>query len=222
MDEQGWATSSDVQAMLAVIAHTATDRKLRLFSCGCCRQVWQLVGERSHFVVEFMESFADGGLPDELRQAESAYARREEEWIFHNYDRDEENPKYLAACSVADLVEQNPFKGAEIVSWVVSHAKERQIGNTSENGDLQSNAPIVREIFGNPFRPVSIDPRWLTASVLDLARAIYDERAFERMPVLADALQDAGCSNDDIINHCRGTGPHVRGCWVVDLVLGKA
>jgi hypothetical protein len=79
----------------------------------------------------------------------------------------------------------------------------------------------LRDIFGNPFRPVTIDPRWLTFSVLDLSRAIYDERAFERLPILADALMDAGCDNDDILNHCRGDGPHVRGCWVVDLLLGK-
>jgi hypothetical protein len=80
---------------------------------------------------------------------------------------------------------------------------------------------ILRDIFGNPFRPVTLDPRWLTASVVDLASAIYEERAFERMPILADALMDAGCDNDDILNHCRGDGPHVRGCWVVDLLLGK-
>jgi hypothetical protein len=80
---------------------------------------------------------------------------------------------------------------------------------------------IFRDIFGNPFRPIALDPRWLTASVVDLARAVYDERAFERMPILADALMDGGCDNDDIFNHCRGGGPHVRGCWVVDLLLGN-
>jgi hypothetical protein len=80
---------------------------------------------------------------------------------------------------------------------------------------------FLHDIFGNPFRPVTIDPRWLTSSVFDLSRAIYEERAWERMPVLADALMDAGCDNEEIINHCRGDGPHVRGCWVVDLLLGK-
>jgi hypothetical protein len=68
----------------------------------------------------------------------------------------------------------------------------------------------------------SIDPTWRTSDVLTLARGIYDERAFDRMPILADALQDAGCTNDDILSHCRDTTPHARGCWVVDLVLGKA
>ncbi|MCE9530621.1 MAG: hypothetical protein K8T89_05755 [Planctomycetes bacterium] len=79
----------------------------------------------------------------------------------------------------------------------------------------------MREIFGNPFRPVTIDPRWQTSNVIDLATAIYTDRAFDRMPILADALMDAGCDNDEIIHHCRGDGPHVRGCWVVDLILGK-
>jgi hypothetical protein len=79
----------------------------------------------------------------------------------------------------------------------------------------------IRDIFGNPFRPVALDPRWLTSTVLDLARTIYEERVFERLSILADALMDAGCDTGEIINHCRGPGPHVRGCWVVDLLLGK-
>ncbi|MCE9530975.1 MAG: hypothetical protein K8T89_07610 [Planctomycetes bacterium] len=78
------------------------------------------------------------------------------------------------------------------------------------------------DIVGNPFRPVTIDPRWLTSNVVDLALAIYEDRAFDRMPILADALMDAGCDSDEIIHHCRGVGPHVRGCWVLDSILGKA
>ena len=75
---------------------------------------------------------------------------------------------------------------------------------------------------GNPFRPVSIDPRWQTSTVIDLATVIYEEcNAVDKMPILADALMDAGCDNDEVIAHCRSEGPHVRGCWVVDLILGK-
>jgi hypothetical protein len=84
-----------------------------------------------------------------------------------------------------------------------------------------SGAWLLRCIFENPFRPVLLDPSWLTSTVVALAQGIYEERAFERMPILADALQDAGCDNADILDHCRGGGTHVRGCWVVDLVLGK-
>ena len=82
-------------------------------------------------------------------------------------------------------------------------------------------AQYVRDIFGNPFRPTLFDPAWRTTDVLLLAGGIYAERAFDRMPILADSLQDAGCDRDDILSHCRGDGPHVRGCWVVDLLLGK-
>jgi hypothetical protein len=80
---------------------------------------------------------------------------------------------------------------------------------------------LIRDIFGNPFRPVAISPEWRTDTAVALARQMYESREFGAMPILADALQDAGCDNDDILNHCRSEGPHVRGCWVVDQILGK-
>ncbi|MBA4192545.1 MAG: hypothetical protein C0467_31645 [Planctomycetaceae bacterium] len=80
----------------------------------------------------------------------------------------------------------------------------------------------MREVYGNPFRPVTIEPSWLTSDVVALATGIYAEKAFDRMPILADALQDAGCDNTEILGHCRGPGPHVRGCWLVDLLGGKS
>ena len=88
-------------------------------------------------------------------------------------------------------------------------------------GVRQANA--LREVFGNPFRPVECAAAWFTLDVVTLARGIYDEKAFDRMPILADALQDAGCTNDDVLNHLRDTTvTHVRGCWALDLLLGKA
>jgi hypothetical protein len=81
---------------------------------------------------------------------------------------------------------------------------------------------ILRDIFGNPFRPVAFSSEWRTDTAIALARTMYESREFGAMPILADALQDAGCDSDDILNHCRGDGPHVRGCWVCDLVLGKS
>ena len=80
----------------------------------------------------------------------------------------------------------------------------------------------MHDIFGNPFRPVAFDPAWRTSTAVELARQMYEAREFSAMPILADALQDAGCENADVLGHCRGPGPHVRGCWVVDLLLGKA
>ncbi len=83
---------------------------------------------------------------------------------------------------------------------------------------------MLRDIFGNPFRPVALDSSllaWNDGTVRKMALVTYDERAFDRLPLLADALEDAGCSEAEILAHCRGPGPHVRGCWVVDLLLGK-
>ena len=79
-------------------------------------------------------------------------------------------------------------------------------------------------MFGNPFRPPAIDPAWLAwnnRTVPKLAQTIYDDRRYDVMPILGDALEDAGCTDERIIEHCRGSEPHVRGCWVVDLILGK-
>jgi hypothetical protein len=81
--------------------------------------------------------------------------------------------------------------------------------------------PIIRDIFGNPFRPTAADPYWITSTAAALARSVYAERAFDRLPILADALEDAGCDQSDVLAHCRGDGPHARGCWAVDLILGR-
>jgi hypothetical protein len=83
---------------------------------------------------------------------------------------------------------------------------------------------LLRDMVDNPFRPVALDPAWLVwngGTMLKLAQPVYDEQAFHRLPVLADALEEAGCTDAGILAHCRGPGPHVRGCWVVDLILGK-
>ncbi|MBA4187256.1 MAG: hypothetical protein C0467_04475 [Planctomycetaceae bacterium] len=81
---------------------------------------------------------------------------------------------------------------------------------------------LLRDVFGNPFRPVAFAAEWRTSTVVAIAQQMYESRDFSAMPILADALQDAGCDNDDILTHCRDANfVHVRGCWVVDLVLGK-
>jgi hypothetical protein len=78
---------------------------------------------------------------------------------------------------------------------------------------------ILRELFGNPFRPVVIESAWRTSTVVSLAREMYEAHEFSAMPILADALQDAGCDNEDVLHHCRDAATHIRGCWVVDLIL---
>jgi hypothetical protein len=89
--------------------------------------------------------------------------------------------------------------------------------------DLPGHAlELVREIIGNPFRPVTFFPKWRTSTVLALAQQMYDSREFSAMPILADALQDSGCEDEAILTHCRGPGPHVRGCWCIDACLEKS
>ncbi len=108
----------------------------------------------------------------------------------------------------------SPEGGCGIASeWLNSHSP-RLIAP-------ESASDLIRCLFGNPFRPLAAHTPWLTSTVLALARGIYEDRAFDRLPVLADALQDGGCADPDILAHCRSDGPHVRRCWVVDLVLGK-
>jgi hypothetical protein len=99
-----------------------------------------------------------------------------------------------------------------------SYCPDRQDRDPVERA---AQAALLRDVYGNPFRPTPFDPTWRTQDVLAVARLTYDSRDFSPMPVLADALQDAGCEDPEILAHCRGGGAHVRGCWVVDLVLGK-
>ena len=91
----------------------------------------------------------------------------------------------------------------------------------AKSWDPAAALPLLRCLFGNPFRPVTFSPAWRTATAVSLARRMSEARDFSAMPILADALQDAGCDSDEVLTHCRGPGPHVRGCWIVDLVLGK-
>jgi hypothetical protein len=84
--------------------------------------------------------------------------------------------------------------------------------------ERKEQADLLRCLLGNPFRPVSLDPRWLTLTVASIAQTCHDERSFADLPVLADALEDAGCSEAAILDHCREVGPHARGCWLVDLI----
>jgi hypothetical protein len=111
--------------------------------------------------------------------------------------------------------------------WAVTTPDARQcaVETCRDPGIRQRQAELavaLRCITGNPFRPVHFSPEWRTTTAVSLARTMYDAHDFSAMPILADALQDAGCDNDDILSHCRdATATHVRGCWVVDLVLDK-
>src|SRR5262249_20901319 len=114
---------------------------------------------------------------------------------------------------------------AEYSLWGLSdeeHQRQvRLVHDAAMEGESSAQSDLLRDIIDNPFRPITLDPTCRTQAVVQLAKSLYEGRHFEDMPVLADALEEAGCTNPAILGHCRGPGPHVRGCWVLDLVLGK-
>ena len=205
-------------------------RKLRLFAVACCRRIEHLLTDpRSRAGLAMMERYVDGrATKADLRKAIEGAAK-----VTWDYER-ETDGRYQAATAACTALEdiQDDFQD---IGEAAEHAADAVTGAIPEgtpyrdelytavhNDELNQQAALLRDIFGNPFRPVAVDPSWLTSDVLALARGIYDERAFDRMPILADALQDAGCDNDDVLTHCRDASRvHVRGCWVVDLLLGN-
>ena len=203
MTEQEWQAASEPQALLQFLASNgkASDRKLRLFAVACSRRMWDRTDDLGRNAVEAAENFADGSTgPEELRAARLACqgAGGQAAW-------------YAAATNPA-IAARNAARSAQ--------AGAATLG--TEADELLAQTILLREIFANPFRPLSNDQAWLMPDLAKLAQAIYDSRAFDRMPKLADALEKAGCITEEILGHCRGSGPHVRGCWVVDIVLGRA
>jgi hypothetical protein len=203
MTEDDWQNATEPQVMLEFLQNSS-NRKLRLFAVACSRRIWGWIDGLGQSAVEVAEKFADGFAgPDELRAARLACqgAGGQAAW-------------YAAATHPA-IAARNAARSAR--SGV---AKTAQAG--SESAELLAQADLLRDIFGpNPFRPLSADPSWLTPAVIELAQAIYADRTFDRMPILAAALEKAGCDHNEFLRHCRGPGPHVRGCFVVDLLLGK-
>ncbi|WP_227254714.1 hypothetical protein [Frigoriglobus tundricola] len=175
-----------------------------------------------------VERFVDGqATVDEFRGAEELALQAEEE--SNGAEAETMTETGSAAVSYAfqtmnihtvqHVVE---FAYSEFACPATMRGLNRSAIDTRADEERKRQACIFRDIFDNPFHTMSVDPSWLTSTVAALAEGIYQEHAFDRMPILADALQDAGCDNADILNHCRGESPHVRGCWVVDLLLGKA
>jgi hypothetical protein len=202
-----------------------SDRKLRLWACTCCRRIWHLiVDECSRNAVEVAERFADGLINEDERKVVFAAAESVAFAIPSNAPP-EHRVQRLSALSAAVAVADKPYYATETAQHAATlheRLSGKQEGAEAAAAEKLEQANLIRELLGNPFRPTAILPDWRTSTVLALARGIYEERAFDHMPILADALQDAGCDNEDILNHCRDAKrPHVRGCWVVDLILGK-
>ena len=202
-------------------------RKLRLYLCDCWRHLLGkgngdlpsnlLVAER---YADEQLSLDDMNVIRESVRLASIYWRVQAhpEQILAEVVLDRHKELWDSALRVTALVIQLRLADAFPDGFAPNVADAWRIRRDEERPYL---AEMVRDIFGNPFRPVEFDPRWRTSDVLGLARAIYDDRAFDRLPILADALMDAGCADEQVLAHCREPGQHVRGCWVVDLVLGK-
>jgi hypothetical protein len=206
MTESEWLACTDPTPMLEFLRGKASERKLRLFAVARCREVWHLfTEEKSRYAVETAERWAESQNGSALASAHAAarlaYQEALDKWIHH---------------LPVHATEQDAGNAALLIA--------RHRGGTLSHRVAVANQ--LREVFGNPFRrslplPPSI-LAWNDGTIDRLAASIYNERDFTYLAVLADALEETGCTNADILNHLREPGLHVRGCWVVDLLLGKS
>jgi hypothetical protein len=198
----------------------ASDRKLLLFAAACCHRMWHLMDGRSRRAVEAAERAADAGASGEPapEEEEASAVYRDALAAYH------------AAGQRRDSPEASSLATATAAAWVHSPLHSITVAQecTSAAGDaLQMHAEAVaqthllRDAFGNPFRPDPDVTPWRTEEVVTLARRMYEGGQFDRMQELAAALRCAGCDDAAVLAHCGEDRPHVRGCWVVDLLLGK-
>jgi hypothetical protein len=189
-----------------------SSRKVRLFACACCRDVWPLIGDaRSRRAVEVAERFADGLASRKDLAAARASCPARGDGSAANW----------AAKAVVQVTAPSAGEAARQASFNALHAiSDGDFASTREHRQFE----ILKDIVGNPYRRPVIDPAWLAwhdGTVVKLAQAIYDERRFADLPILADALLDAGCTDAAMLSHCRTVVGHVRGCWLLDALLGK-
>jgi hypothetical protein len=180
--------------------------------------------------VEISERYADGLAEKEVLQAAWLEAHR---YRLMAWGGEFPVMSAPAAYIAAEAAEQTGWDHTDIgmafeVHWSVQFAKMRLMGAQPSSADRVYFPPeaawqcvALREIFGNPFRPVAFDLAWRTTSATVVARAVYEQRRFADLPILADALEESGCTNQDILGHCRNGQEHVRGCWALDLILAK-
>jgi hypothetical protein len=229
MTEDDWLTTPAVGDLAAWLGshRLLTPRKVRLYHCAFARLLAPRVGDSAVLAAaERAELYANHLISDALvensyRKMTAARGRLYDDigWFISPDDglRDRAYRAAALACRSRHQVRgPQPVPGG--LTSDADVALDPELLRTV-NGEL---ADVVRELFGNPFRPVAFAPRWRTSTVTSLGRQAYGSRDFSTMPILADALQDAGCEEPVILDHCRGPGPHVRGCWVVDAVLNKA
>jgi len=219
MTESDWLACDDPIAMLDAMRGKVSGRKLRLFAVACCREAWHLLSdERSRAAVEAAERYADGLVGRERLVA----ARDEAREAQRQFPVPAQVRAWRAAVAAQDATRDNARSAA--LNSAAESCRAMNAGDTNHRDAdaMRSRAALLRCIVGNPFRPEAEDPARLSPPVVALARAIYDGRSFDRLIELADALQEAGGRDAAFLAHCREPGEHVRGCWVVDSILGLA
>ncbi len=227
MTEAEWRETSDVWNMWISVEESASDRKLRHLMVEPTRRVvLGLAGKNRKYHSDLLERFAAG----ELSRAQLSRKWRNLWWKCEAYKvygfpwTNDERLTLIDDAGQAFVWYFRVFLPPEhsclftMPTWQA--ARESSEGSSGRRA-MTILADDFRCIFGNPFRPVVFAPSWRSETAVALAAGIYEERAFDRLPILADALEEAGCDHPDVLSHCRGPGPHARGCWVVDGVLGK-
>jgi hypothetical protein len=208
MGEEEWLGSTPFGQLLSTAGRLSSERKLRLFACACVQSLLQPGAYPDcHNGAEVAEQMAEGVARSEAIEA----ARNRADFLSRTIASVD---GYIAAAVRAALG-PNPYLAARHAYFnLLEYEHEVKVDNPA------SGTAWLRDIFGNPFRPVDFSA-WRTDTAVALARQMYESRDFGAMPILADALQEAGCDNAAVLNHCRDAPQtHFRGCWVVDGVLG--
>jgi hypothetical protein len=220
MTEVEWATSVDPKPMLDYLrGERASDRKLRLYAVACCRRIWDFLTDlRSRKAVDAAEAYADGSVDRKRLIA----VRDEARDVKRTLNGPTQTPFQRAANAAFDATRDTGGSASNNAPNEAARALNSEDHNRFEEGERRQQANLLRCIFGNPLRPVVLDSAWLTPNVVSLAQTIYDDRAFDGMPILGDLIEATGCDETEFIDHCRSQTEHVRGCWVVDALLGNA
>ena len=226
MDEARWLSETNLTVLLLHAEGAVGERKLRLLSVAYCRGLNELLGDVDRRALDVAERYADGEVSERtLRRAGErvrAEAAELSPFPFTPAARDVNAAVWCAVALPRRTCDSVQLTQAAAMRVQLAIQAVRLPDEHERNAYWKHYADVFRDVAGYPFRPVTLHPRWQSETVVALATGIYADRAFDRLPVLADALEEAGCDNRDLLAHCRGPGPHVRGCWAVDLLLGKA
>lgn len=251
MTEQEWLACADPGPMLRALFPLVkpgiagslfeSQERFRRFAVACARRVDALLGPHDRKALDLLDRYIDTGNHADLRAARTARKAAERALIGTFAASDFANHLQFRARELANRVvrvcaEGRPTRAAMaygealgVVPYLVALNADPTPTDEEWQGarrdpdpaELAAQSDLLRDIFGNPFRRVAWQPEWVTETTESLALRMHETRDFAAMPVLADALEDAGCDNADILEHCRANTAHVRGCWVVALLLGR-